>query len=211
MRKESNKREVTEDDLVSWHARNQEFKEEYARKQMEIRDKCRRKDNRKFAFTPEIEIEILNRLEQGQTLPMMEEEPNMPSASLIYKWMRDYPDFGKRVREARANGAHHLAAQILDIAREVPNVIIDNQGNFSFDAAYISWQKIRMEAHKWLASKYLPKDYGDRKPHEKEVKSKDGGSRSDYERMMEIVSNLEMSKRVEKITKVKKVTRKKQE
>ena len=63
---------------------------------------------------------------------------------------------------ARKDGAHTLASQIQEIADQEPLKVFDEQGNQRYDSGSISYNKLRMEARKWLAAKYLPRVYGDR-------------------------------------------------
>ena len=51
---------------------------------------------------------------------------------------------------------------IQEIADEKPLEVFDEAGNRRYDSGSISYNKLRMEARKWLAAKYLPRVYGDR-------------------------------------------------
>jgi hypothetical protein len=55
-----------------------------------------------------------------------------------------------------------LADQIQEIVDTEPLAVFDEAGNKRYDAGSIAHNRLRMDARKWLASKYLPKVYGDR-------------------------------------------------
>jgi hypothetical protein len=64
--------------------------------------------------------------------------------------------------DARKDGAHCLADQIQDIVDTEPLAVFDEAGNKRYDSGSIAHNRLRMDARKWLAAKYLPKVYGER-------------------------------------------------
>ncbi len=86
-----------------------------------------------------------------------EEEPDLPSYSLIKNWLRDDAEFVARYARAREDQAHLLAAQVVEIADEK----IDTK---EADASRISLEqrRQRIDARKWAAAKLNPKAYGDK-------------------------------------------------
>jgi len=194
--------EETEDQKrLRWAKQNREAKEEWEQAQQLRRNMGRMKAGMYPILTPYIENEVLTRLALGESIDKICMDDYLPASSSIYRWVRENVEFGKKYEQARADGAHAMSSQILDIADEVPDAIFDELGNKKFDPGYISWQKNRMEARKWITAKLMPKIYGDRQAiegvpggdpirHEGEVDVS-------YEKLMAVMENLEMSKRVQ--------------
>jgi hypothetical protein len=68
---------------------------------------------------------------------------------------------------AREEQAESMADEIVAIADETPETapVFDKDGNqlaIKLDSSYIQWQKNRIDARKWTASKLKPKKYGER-------------------------------------------------
>ena len=98
----------------------------------------------------------------GEPMAKIVQSAHMPDYVTIYRWLREKPDFQQRYADARKDGAHCLADQIQDIVDTEPLAVFDEQGNKRYDAGSIAHNRLRMDARKWLAAKYLPKVYGDK-------------------------------------------------
>ena len=126
----------------------------------------------------------------------------MPSQATVYNWLFSQPDFLKQYTRAREEQAETLADEIIDIADEQPEIVavVDKTTGalieHKLDGAFLQWQKNRIEARKWTASKLRPKKYGDRVA----VEGVEGGAPIVTEdtganKFLEVIRNLEMSKR----------------
>jgi flagellar motility protein MotE (MotC chaperone) len=71
----------------------------------------------------------------------------MPST--IREWRNKYPDFSANYASAKVKQAHVIAEDCLEIAD---------------DSKKESWavNRLRIDTRKWIASKLLPKTYGDK-------------------------------------------------
>ena len=113
-------------------------------------------------YTKDLAIEICARLAEGEPITKITKDAHMPGQATIYRWLIDNEQFREMYESARKDGAHTLASQIQEIADEKPLEVFDEAGNRRYDSGSISYNKLRMEARKWLAAKYLPRVYGDR-------------------------------------------------
>ena len=91
----------------------------------------------------------------------------MPSQTLVYQWLYSKPDFLEKYTRAREEQAETHADEIVDIADEMPDVIVvkDKTGKViehKLDGAFLQWQRNRIEARKWNAAKQRPKKYGEK-------------------------------------------------
>jgi hypothetical protein len=94
----------------------------------------------------------------------------MPSRQTIYSWMTARPAFLDQYVRAREEQAESMADEIVAIADETPETtpVFNRDGeqiDIKLDSAYIQWQRNRIDARKWTASKLRPKKYGDRVVH----------------------------------------------
>jgi len=72
------------------------------------------------------------------------------------------PEFSDKYARARDEQAETLADEIIAIADEPPAEVTDDKGVSRTDSGWVTWQKNRMDARKWVAAKLKPKKYGDR-------------------------------------------------
>ena len=94
------------------------------------------------AVTPEVAAVICRRVASGQTLLAVCRDSDMPHHDAIYDEMRRSPSFAEAIARARAESAHGLAMQVVEIAdaagpHDNPQLI-----------------KNRCDQRRWLAGKY---------------------------------------------------------
>lgn len=126
-------------------------------------------------FTPEIAADICGRLAGGEPLSTICKSEEMPGLSTVYRWLQSDESFREQYARAREDQADTLADEIVRIADETPPLVAVGQEGATLvvDGSAIQWQKLRVEARKWTASKMKPKKYGDRVTQE--VTGADGG------------------------------------
>ena len=130
----------------------------------------KKKMGRPTIYSQELVNTICTRLSLGESLRSICRDDDMPAQSLIYLWLNRHPDFLEQYTRAREEQAETHADEIVEIADEQPDLIEvkDKDGNvvdIKLDSAFIAWQKQRIDARKWNASKQRPKKYGDRVTH----------------------------------------------
>lgn len=101
-------------------------------------------------YTNEIAKKILDRLEAGESLLSICRDDGMPSEAAVRKWAKKEP-FGSKYTRAREAGFRVLAEQIVDIS--------DNPDT---DQGAVARDRLRVDSRKWLLSKMLPKEFGDK-------------------------------------------------
>lgn len=106
---------------------------------------------------------ILTRLADGEPLTRICKDPGMPGLTTVYRWLESDESFRNKYTRAREEQADTLADEIVRIADEAP----PHDGETGkIDSAWVAWQRNRVEARKWTASKLKPKKYGDRLTNE---------------------------------------------
>lgn len=112
---------------------------------------------------------ICAQIAQGISLRAICSAEGMPDCRTVWRWRADMPEFYQQYARAMEERAEHLAQDIIAVADEpVPSTA---QGGL--DSAAVSDKKLRVDARKWVASKLMPKVYGDKQAVE--LTGKDGG------------------------------------
>lgn len=116
-----------------------------------------RKPGRPSSYTEELGATICARIAAGESLRGICREPGMPDAGTVLDWCVRHPEFRQRYARAREEQAEHYSSEIIAIA----------------DAATPEDEKVarlKIDARKWIASKLLPRVYGDRVAHQVEAR-----------------------------------------
>jgi hypothetical protein len=145
-------------------------------------------------YTPEIAEEILERLEDGEPLTAICELEGMPSRGAVRQWVQvDHDGFAARYAQARARGIEHIADEILSISDDgTQDTKTTADGREITDYEVVARSRLRVDSRKWLLSKLLPKQYGDRLDlnHSGEVAIKDIPDDQLDSRMLALLSRM---------------------
>lgn len=91
------------------------------------------------------------------------ENTHWPCARTIYRLLRDDTVFSHQYAQAHVAQAGILAHEIIEIADNIENdTIFDDEGFARPDKEWIARSRLKIDTRKWLASKLIPKVYGDR-------------------------------------------------
>jgi hypothetical protein len=123
------------------------------------------KAGRKSIYTEQLATQICERLACGESLRTICLDSEMPSLSIVLKWLADnnHPGFLEQYTRAREAQADRMAEDILQIADDGLNdTYEDEDGNKRTDQDVIARSRLRVDARKWLASKMAPKKYGEK-------------------------------------------------
>lgn len=125
------------------------------------------KGGRPSKYTDEIVDSICLQLASGRSLRAICSASDMPSEDTVYTWLHKHPAFSEKYIRARAGQAEKYAAEIIDIADDasqdrVTRTREDGTEYEEVDHEHINRARLRVDSRKWIASKLLPKVYGDR-------------------------------------------------
>ena len=98
---------------------------------------------------------------------LCDENNNWPSSATIYRWISNNEEFRNRYAQAKRSQIEVLVDEIIDITTDSPHTYTDDNGNIRCDAAIL---RVKVDTRKWLASKLLPKVYGDRLHHDATIR-----------------------------------------
>ncbi len=129
---------------------------------------ARRGPGRPTRYTPKVAADICTRLAEGESLRAICRDDAMPSLSTVTGWLFDgeHEEFSEQYARAREVQAEVLADELADIADEATgDLTTDKDGKAVVDHEHIQRSRLRVDTRKWIASKLLPKRYGDKLQH----------------------------------------------
>lgn len=89
-----------------------------------------------------------------------------PVPSTFFKWLTEKPGLSEKYARAKELQAEYMADEMLQIADDGTNdfmtIVKGDQEYVVENKEWTSRSKLRVDTRKWLASKLLPKKYGDR-------------------------------------------------
>ena len=97
---------------------------------------------------------------------------DMPNETTIYEWRYDHPYFAQRYAQAKIKQSELMAEKLTDMAEE-KSYYVDAEGNQRVDSGSIASQRLQVDTVKWIASKLMPKIYGDKQQNEVTIKHED--------------------------------------
>ena len=145
---------------------------------------------RPTTYTKERGDQICELISEGRTTLAVSRMLGMKRHTII-KWARKYPDFGAMYAQARQHLYEHWADEILDDAenetrdnvsrRVIKTGYSQKLGDYNetieqitSDNTAVQRDRLKVDSKKWLLSKLLPKEYGDK--IETQLTGKDGES-----------------------------------
>lgn len=116
-------------------------------------------------FDQAVADDICDKLVEGMSLRKITLDAEMPSASTVFKWLRENETFAQQYAHARDAQADTLADEILDIADDGSNDWMgdkEEEGGAVYNGDAVARSRLRVDARKWISSKLKPKVYGDK-------------------------------------------------
>lgn len=118
---------------------------------------------RPSVYTDELADAICERLCDGESLRSICRDEEMPHIATILRMIDRHDHFREQYTRAMAVRAETMAEEILDIADNGTNdTYTDEEGNEKTNHDVIARSRLRVDSRKWLASKLLPKKYGEK-------------------------------------------------
>lgn len=133
-----------------------------------------RKRGRPPIYGQEHKNRICAEIAVGRTLPSILRDEGMPDMRWVFQQIKDDESFYQSYTRAREARTELWAEGLIEIADDGRNdTYVDEDGIQRVDHDHIARSRLRVDTRKWLASKLLPKTYGDKVTTE--VTGSDGG------------------------------------
>jgi hypothetical protein len=120
---------------------------------------AKRKQGAPSTYSETIGNEIVTRLASGQSLHSICKLEHMPHIATIYDWIKNYPSFGEHYGRAREQAAHTLFDQMIDIADDSSNDLLEDG---TPNNAAIARARLQIDTRARVAGKLAPRVYGER-------------------------------------------------
>jgi hypothetical protein len=89
--------------------------------------------------------------------------PDLPDHTTITRWRIKHEAFRTQYAQAKREQAELLAQEIIDISDDsTGDTLTDKDGNERMNGEWVARSRLRVDSRKWVASKLLPKVYGDK-------------------------------------------------
>ena len=99
----------------------------------------------------------------GDTLDQLKAQYGIPDKHTIYMWTQRYDHFLTAYARARIAQAQLFADEVIEISDCVAfDTVIDEHGQARANNEWIARSRLRVDSRKWLATKLLPRVYGDK-------------------------------------------------
>lgn len=86
-----------------------------------------------------------------------------PSVATVYRWMEAHKDFREAYARAREVGLHVMAEEVIAVSDDNSgDWRKDDKGNDIVDHEHVQRSRLRVDSRKWLTSKLLARQYGDK-------------------------------------------------
>ena len=96
-----------------------------------------------------------------QSLAAICEDPDMPGIATVFRWLRDHPDFREMYVIAKQEQVEILMDECFQIVDDTSNdLIVTADGRKIPNPVAVQRAKLRVNFRKWIASKLLPRKYG---------------------------------------------------
>jgi hypothetical protein len=117
-------------------------------------------------YSAELAEAICSRMENGESLRSICRDETMPSYQAVLKWRSNVEGFDERYALARQAQAHALVDELIEIADDSRNDWMERNDpenpGWIANVEHIQRTRVRLDTRKWLASKILPKVYGEK-------------------------------------------------
>ncbi len=101
----------------------------------------------------------------------------IPSSETIYTWLNENEAFARQYARAKLAQAELLIDEIIEISDDDSRDLIDGEFGLKPNTAAIQRDKLKADNRKWIASKLLPKKYGNNLTFEKDSEASDSGEK----------------------------------
>lgn len=137
-------------------------------------EEIKNKGGRPTDYNEELALKICEALASSAIglRKLCDSRDDFPDVATVRKWVVRHEWFGDQYMKALANRAMWLAEEIEEIADDSKkDTYIDDNGNKKVDSEVVARSRLRVDTRKWIASKLLPKIYGDKNQDSKEVQT----------------------------------------
>lgn len=95
-----------------------------------------------------------------------ENDDDLPEPRTVYRWLREHTEFRQNYEKAKEDQADRMVEEMLEIADDGSNDWMEankpGDEGYKANGEHIQRSRLRLDARKWVASKFKAKKYGDK-------------------------------------------------
>jgi len=134
-------------------------------KEIKNKEEKPKKVGRPSLYSQKLAIEICGEISTNAVglKKLCTQHENWPSYKVIREWLIIHEEFRDLYARAKEYQAEILAEEMIDISDySAEDYIVGDNGKSVLDHEHVQRSKLRIDTRKWVASKLLPKKYGDK-------------------------------------------------
>lgn len=112
-------------------------------------------------YNTDVADSICARIADGESLRSICRCSDMPSMSMVMRWLGVHQYFREQYARAREEQADKIFDELLEIADDGRNDWIEKEQGSVVDHEHVSRSKLRIDTRKWMLARMAPKKYGD--------------------------------------------------
>ena len=118
-------------------------------------------------YDQQLADQICYRIAAGETLASILQEPNMPTMTSIWTWIRDRPAFALAYNQAQREQMRSWANEIIHLADDSTEDWIKATGKRgqpikpTLNREHIERTKVRIQARQWLMARFAPEQFSE--------------------------------------------------
>lgn len=127
------------------------------------------KTGRPTKYTPALALKIVRAISisADSMTKICSRNPDFPGRDIIWGWRLDHPEFSIMYDNAKRAQADLLVEEMCNIADDTTHdtLIKEGKSGEEYEIANSEWiarSRLRVDTRKWIASKMMPKVYGDK-------------------------------------------------
>ena len=128
-------------------------------------------------YTPEIGQHVAEEVARGRSVRSVTEPLGIDESTPVV-WRRRYPEFDELMKAAYEARAWRYAEQVEEIADDGKNDWMEQNDpenpGYRLNGEHVQRSRLRLDARKWLASKFLPKVFGEKVHQDTQTLGADG-------------------------------------
>jgi hypothetical protein len=116
-------------------------------------------------YTDKLAKEICDKIASSSkgTKKLCVEHPHWPCQDTLFTWLKAYPEFSEQYAQAKICQIELLVDEILEISDDASQDQYTNElGTLVANPPAIHRARLKVDTRKWLASKLVPKVYGNK-------------------------------------------------
>lgn len=119
---------------------------------------------KKIEYTVELAREICDTLATGTDglVKLCKRNATWPGKDVVFRWIIENDDFAQMYARAKRLQVEALIDELLDIADDSSQDIIETDKGFKYDHEHINRARLKVDTRKWIAAKLMPQLYGDK-------------------------------------------------